>query len=93
MTHLQTLADVTRLARDLPLPHNAFIGGRFVPAASGNTLPTTNPATGERLTDIAACDSTDVDAAVRAARTVFDAGSWSKLAPGERKAVLLKRAD
>jgi len=93
MTHLQTLADVTRLARDLPLPNNAFIDGRFVPAASGKTLPTTNPATGERLTDIAACDSTDVDAAVLSARRVFDAGSWSKLAPGERKTVLLKLAD
>lgn len=93
MTHLQTLADVTRLARDLPLPNQAFIDGRFVPAASGKTLPTTNPATGERLTDIAACDSTDVDAAVLSARRVFDAGSWSKLAPGERKTVLLKLAD
>jgi gamma-glutamyl-gamma-aminobutyraldehyde dehydrogenase len=93
MTHLQTLADVTRLARDLPLPNQAFIDGRFVPAASGKTLPTTNPATGDRLTDIAACDSTDVDAAVLSARRVFDAGSWSKLAPGERKTVLLKLAD
>ncbi|ROP62119.1 gamma-glutamyl-gamma-aminobutyraldehyde dehydrogenase [Enterobacter sp. BIGb0383] len=93
MIQLKTLADVTRLARELPFPDKAFINGRFVTAASGRTLPTTNPATGEPLTAIAACDSTDVDAAVRAARTVFDAGDWSKLAPGERKTVLLKLAD
>ncbi|HKS32497.1 MAG TPA: aldehyde dehydrogenase [Enterobacteriaceae bacterium] len=92
MIQLKTLADVTRLARELPLPDKAFINGRFVPAASGRTLLTTNPATGEPLTAIAACDGADVDAAVRAARTVFDAGDWSKLAPAERKTVLLKLA-
>lgn len=93
MTQLHTLADVTRLSRELTFADNAFINGRFVPAASGKTLPTTNPATGERLADIAACDSADVDAAVQAARRVFDAGSWRTLTPGERKAVLLKLAD
>ena len=93
MQQLTTLSDVTTLARDLPLPDKAFINGRFTAAASGKTLATTNPATGEHLTDIAACDASDVDAAVGAARAAFEAGSWSKLAPGERKAVLLKLAD
>jgi len=93
MQQLSTLNDVTTLARDLPLPDKAFINGRFTAAASGKTLATTNPATGEHLTDIAACDANDVDAAVGAARAAFEAGSWSKLAPGERKAVLLKLAD
>ena len=93
MPQLSTLNDVTTLARDLPLPDKAFINGRFTAAASGKTLATTNPATGEHLTDIPACDASDVDAAVRAARAAFEAGSWSKLAPGERKAVLLKLAD
>ena len=93
MQQLSTLNDVTTLAQDLPLPDKAFINGRFTAAASGKTLATTNPATGEHLTDIPACNASDVDAAVRAARAVFEAGSWSKLAPGERKAVLLKLAD
>jgi len=93
MQQLSTLNDVTTLAQDLPLPDKAFINGRFTAAASGKTLATTNPATGEHLTDIPTCDASDVDAAVRAARAVFEAGSWSKLAPGERKAVLLKLAD
>lgn len=93
MTHLQTLDDVRRLASELSLPNQAFINGRFTPAVSGKTLPTTNPASGERLTDIAACASADVDLAVGAARTAFDNGSWNKLAPGERKTVLLALAD
>lgn len=93
MQQLSTLNDVTTLAQDLPLPDKAFVNGRFTTAASGKTLATTNPATGEHLTNIPACDASDVDAAVRAGRAVFEAGSWSKLAPGERKAVLLKLAD
>lgn len=93
MQQLSTLNDVTTLARDLPLPDKAFINGRFTAAASGKTLATTNPATGEHLTHIPACDASDVDAAVSGARAAFEAGRWSKLAPGERKAVLLKLAD
>lgn len=93
MQQLSTLNDVTTLVRDLLLPDKAFINGRFTAAASGNTLATTNPATGEHLTDIPACDASDVDVAVNAARAAFETGSWSKLAPGERKAVLLKLAD
>ena len=92
MKQLQTLNDVTRLAHDLPLPDKVFINGRFAAARSGNTLTTYNPATGEAIVNIAACDIDDVNAAVSAARTAFEAGSWSKLAPGERKSVLLKLA-
>lgn len=92
MKQLQTLDDVTRLAYELPLPDQVFINGRFVPARGGKTLTTRNPATGETIANIAACDASDVNAAVSAARTAFEAGSWSKLAPGERKAVLLKLA-
>lgn len=92
MKQLQTLNDITRLAHDLPLPDKAFINGRFAAARSGNSLTTYNPATGEAIVNIAACDIDDVNAAVSAARTAFEAGSWSKLAPGERKSVLLKLA-
>lgn len=92
MIQLQTLNDVTRLAQELPLPDKAFINGHFVAARSGKTLTTRNPATGEDIINIAACDRSDVDAAVSAARSAFDVGSWSKLAPGERKTVLLNLA-
>lgn len=92
MKQLQTLNDVTRLAHELTLPDKAFINGRFAPARSGKTLTTYNPATGEAIVNLAACDESDVNAAVSTARTAFEAGSWSKLAPGERKAVLLKLA-
>lgn len=92
MKQLQTLNDVTRLAHELQLADKAFINGGFVPARSGKNLATRNPATGEVIGNIAACDASDVNAAVSAARAAFEAGSWSKRSPGERKAVLLKLA-
>jgi gamma-glutamyl-gamma-aminobutyraldehyde dehydrogenase len=71
----------------------AFIDGRFRDAASGETFPTENPATGKPLAAIAAGDAADVDAAVRAARRAFDDGRWSKQAPADRKRTLLRFAD
>jgi gamma-glutamyl-gamma-aminobutyraldehyde dehydrogenase len=39
---------------------------------------------------VAFCDAPDIDDAVRAARRTFDAGSWSRCAPAERKRVLCR---
>lgn len=71
----------------------AFIGGQFVPAASGETFETRNPATGQVLARIAACNAEDVDRAVSAARQAFERGSWSALAPAERKVIMQRFAD
>ncbi len=70
----------------------AFIDGAFRPAASGDTLPSFNPASGEKITDVAACHTTDIDRAVKAARASFEAGVWAGLKPAERKAILLDYA-
>lgn len=93
MKQVQTLSDVVSIARELRFPHQAFINGRFTASQSGHTLETTNPATGEVLADIAACNRDDVNVAVQGARRAFEAGSWSQRHPVERKAVLLKLAD
>lgn len=71
----------------------AFIDGRFTDAASGKTFSTENPATGAVLAEVAAGDTADVDAAVGAARRAFEDGRWSRLAPADRKKVLLRFAD
>ena len=90
---LLNAAEYAALAADIALPNQAFVDGAFVPALSGATFETTNPATGKRLTEIAACGPEDVDVAVAAARTAFEDGRWSRLAPGERKKTLLRFAD
>jgi gamma-glutamyl-gamma-aminobutyraldehyde dehydrogenase len=80
-------------AATLTFRNQAFIGGRFVDAADGDRFDCVNPATGAVLTRVASCKAADVDAAVAAARKAFEAGHWSRAAPGERKAVLLRLAD
>ncbi|MFJ3469005.1 aldehyde dehydrogenase [Pseudomonas sp. NPDC090201] len=92
MRDLLTKAEYAAIAASISYPTNAFINGAFKPAMSGNTFATSNPATGEHLTDIAACNSEDVDYAVSKAKAAFDDGRWRLLPPGERKAVLLKFA-
>jgi gamma-glutamyl-gamma-aminobutyraldehyde dehydrogenase len=74
-------------------PTEAFIDGKFTPAASGETLQTLCPATGEVLASVAACGHEDVDRAVRAARVASDEGTWPRMPPEERKKVLLRFAD
>ena len=41
-------ADYERIAANLSYPTEAFIGGTFAPALSGETMPTVNPATSSR---------------------------------------------
>ncbi|MEM6939958.1 MAG: aldehyde dehydrogenase [Pseudomonadota bacterium] len=80
-------------AAGLSIRSRAFINGRFVDAASGQTFACINPATGAVLAEVAACDSADIDAAVTAARAAFEDGRWSRMPPGDRKGVLLKLAE
>jgi gamma-glutamyl-gamma-aminobutyraldehyde dehydrogenase len=93
MSHLLTASEYSAIAAELRLPTQAFIDGKFQPSVSGETFATVNPATGETLTKIAACNSADVDIAVANARAAFEDGRWRALAPSRRKAILLKFAD
>jgi acyl-CoA reductase-like NAD-dependent aldehyde dehydrogenase len=70
--------------------NQAFINGQFTAAASGKTFDCISPIDGQVLTKVAECDKEDVDLAVKAARTVFEKGSWSRMAPMQRKRILLK---
>lgn len=85
--------DFKGAAAALKFETRAYIDGKFVEAVSGKTFPTINPATGEVIAHVSACDAEDVDRAVTAARRAFEEGTWSHMAPGERKAVLLRFAD
>ncbi|HLQ48617.1 MAG TPA: aldehyde dehydrogenase [Candidatus Dormibacteraeota bacterium] len=71
----------------------AFIDGRFVPAASGRTFTDIAPRDGRPIADVAEGDATDVDRAVTAARTAFDDRRWSDQSPKDRKRVLLRLAE
>ncbi|WLH92380.1 aldehyde dehydrogenase [Pseudomonas sp. FP453] len=93
MTHLLSAAEYAAIAKDIQFPTTSFINGAPYTSVSGNTFSTTNPATGEVLAQITACNSDDVDVAVASAKQAFDDGRWHKLSPGTRKKVLLRFAD
>jgi len=93
MNATKSAADYRAIAGRLALPGKAFIDGDLRAAVSGAVFETVAPATGATLGLVAACDAADVDLAVAAARRSFDDGAWSRAAPEERKAVLLRLAD
>jgi aldehyde dehydrogenase (NAD+) len=71
--------------------HELFIGGKFVPPHSGQYFDSINPATEEKLTEIALADAEDVDRAVRAARRAYEK-VWSKMPGRERGKYLFRIA-
>ena len=70
-----------------------FIDGRWVPARSGRTFATIDPATEETIADVAEGDAADVDAAVRAARKAFDEGPWPRMNARERGRLMHRLCD
>ena len=52
------------------------VGGERVPAASGATFTSTNPATGESWASFADAGPEDVDRAVTAAARAFEGPAW-----------------
>jgi len=76
------------------IQNKLFINGEFVDAKSGKTFATSNPATEEKIADVASAGVEDVDSAVRAARAQMEPGSeWQKMKPRDRAKVLWRLAD
>jgi gamma-glutamyl-gamma-aminobutyraldehyde dehydrogenase len=95
-SQLQPISDKTEnpvSASILAAPARAFINGGFVDPRSGETFDTYAPATGEVLSTVAACGPDDVDWAVEVAREGFEKGEWRRMAPADRKRILLRLAD
>ena len=69
-----------------------FIDGNWAEARSGQTLETSNPATGAVIGHVPRGAAADIDLAVDAARRAFE-GPWSRFKPFERQALLLRIAD
>jgi acyl-CoA reductase-like NAD-dependent aldehyde dehydrogenase len=93
--HIETESSKPKIATPDFLSHGPkklLIGGKWVPAKSGKTFETINPATEEVLGLIAEGDKADVDEAVKSARAAYE-GKWSLMNPHERGRLLLKIAD
>src|SRR5437016_13870118 len=79
---------------DAAIQNKLFINGDFVDARSGATFATINPATEEKIAEVASAGIEDVDAAVKAARAQMEPGSeWQKMKPRDRAKIMWRLAD
>jgi len=69
--------------------YSLFIGGKFVAPRSGKYFDSINPATEEKLAEIAEANARDVDLAVKSARKAYKK-VWSKM-PGRERGKFLFR--
>ena len=74
-------------------PRPIFINNQWVPAASGKTFPTYNPATGQVLAQVAEGDKEDINRAVKAARRAFENPAWADMPASQRGRLIWKLAD
>ena len=68
---------------------NMFIDGKWIAAASGDTIPVISPVDGIVFDSIARGTAEDVDTAVRAAQRAL-AGPWGRFTATERGRVMMK---
>jgi aldehyde dehydrogenase (NAD+) len=70
-----------------------LIDGDWRDSISGKTFGTFNPATEEKIAEVAEGTAEDVDRAVKAARRALQSGPWAKMDARDRGRLLAKLAD
>ncbi|MCD2185383.1 NAD-dependent succinate-semialdehyde dehydrogenase [Rhizobium sp. GN54] len=77
---------------DYSYPHTQlFLNGEWTPAAGGETIAVTDPATGEVIGQVSKAGIADLDAALAATQTGF--ATWSTTSAYERARIMRKAAD
>ncbi|HKI46452.1 MAG TPA: aldehyde dehydrogenase family protein [Balneolales bacterium] len=71
--------------------YDLFINGEFVPAESNRYFDTINPSNEQKLSEVALAEATDVDKAVKAARSAYNK-VWSKMSGRDRGKYLFRIA-
>jgi aldehyde dehydrogenase (NAD+) len=75
------------------IENRLLIDNEWQEAASGRTLETLNPATGDLLSEVAEAGEEDVDRGVEAARAAFGSSAWRGLSGRDRGRLLNRIAD
>ncbi len=73
--------------------YQMYIGGQWLPASSGQTFESINPATGDVWSTVPEATADDVDRAVQAAHKAFTEGPWSTMTPTARGKLLRRLAE
>ncbi len=69
-------------------PGKLLINNEWCEAESGKRFDVFNPATEQKLTDVAEGDAKDIDRAVKSARQAFETGPWKTMTARERGRIL-----
>ena len=85
--------DVRALAAAVPTSFGMWEVGVWADAADCETLPLRDPWSGEQFTHVPAATAADVDRIVENARSAFESGAWSRMAPTARGRILIAWAD
>ncbi|QDT12294.1 aldehyde dehydrogenase family protein [Planctomycetes bacterium K23_9] len=88
------MSTIASTAPDIEITETeCFIDGKWLPAVSGKTFASINPATEEEICQVAEGDAEDVDLAAKAARHAFEQGPWSKMDARDRGRLMYQLAD
>src|SRR5204862_2545126 len=80
-------------AKTVVRAYQNYISGQWVKSSSGEMFPVYDPSTEEVIAHVASGTAADVDSAVKAARTAFDAGPWRQTTAADRGRILYKLAE
>lgn len=86
-------SDWEKQAGELIWPAKLVIDGLLAGSADGATFDHLSPREGRLLARVPAGSVDDLDRAITAARRAFDDGPWPRMAPRERKRLMLRWAD
>jgi aldehyde dehydrogenase (NAD+) len=70
-----------------------LIGGKWRDASDGAIMPTFDPTTEEKITDVAKASPADAEQAVLAAAKAFEEGPWGRMHHEQRAKILFRIAD
>lgn len=92
MSQLNYLSQVGKWSNYIHIKQ-LYINGVWVDSSNNRTITVLNPATGEKIAEVASASQQDVELAILAARQAFDHGVWRSTSPKRRSNLLLKLAD
>lgn len=90
---VQTSAAATAPRRKAIPKGQLLINGRWRDASDGATMPTFDPTTEEKITEVAKGSPADAEEAVDAASKAFEKGPWGHMHHEERAKILFRIAD
>ena len=92
---MTTTEALSQASRDfISRTHGMLIGGEWLPAVSGETFETLDPATASPIASVPSADPEDIDKAVAAARAAFaDDAPWRKVPAPQRALAIHRLAD